>query len=445
MKKLIRIASFGLAQFFVFTVIVLAQNGSGKNDLDSIIKKGEYTKAISLLNKIIENDSSDIDAMIKLGTVYQKKHQYNEAKEILYKAYEYNKFNLPLIMSLGRNYVYMGASSYSLLFFEQALELDPNSLMIKLELGQAYIDSYNYEKAIDVYKNLLEEDSTNSYYYKQLGFSYLKSGNDTEAINYYEKSFGLNNNDGSVATQLAGLYFKHDQLEQAFFITKRGLSNNYRNLVLNRLAAEIMFRMKKYRDAKPQYLALLSMGDTTSFNYQHLGFCNYFMATSNADSTADSVCTLLLTEAASCFSNAAKIDYKDALSNLYLGICYKELGYFEEAVTSINKAILIAVPNYITDAYSQLGNSYELMSNYPNAIDAYRKGLEYNSDSEQIYFQLAAIFDKYYKDKKVSLLYFKKYLSMTDTEDKPRSEYAKSRIDALTEYVHFHDKGDIKK
>jgi len=428
----------------IFTAIILLMNVAYSQcpdlaEVNELWLKGEQLRIIKLLEGNIPRKAECYQHWFLLGKSYDRMSNYAKANEALYQAYEYNKLDLPLIMALGRNYVLLGAPNYSLLFFEQAIDLEPGNQSILLELGNSYYEVRAFDKSARVFSELLEQDSTNAYYYKQLAQCYYKTRKWDEAIELLKKSFDINPRDANVAYQLSGLLVNQNEFEKAFEYIREGLVHNGQHLQLNKLAAETLFKMKHYDSASNQYELIISEGDSSALNYQKLGFCYYFVEREVASKspTKDS---MLFVKSIDAFSKAVQIDTTDALSMVYLGICYKERGEFELSISFLEKGISLSSPGYLADAYAQLGSSYDQNGKFTEAIKSYKKAQEYDHKKESLTFHLAAIYDRYYKDSSVPIMYYKKYLRESFDDDPAFREYAESRLDHLIERQHFENK-----
>lgn len=427
MKKLIILIAL------LFTTL---QGQNRIEEIDSLMGAGDYQEIVKRLEGNIVPDSSEYHLWFALGKAYQNMFNYAKAKDALYSAYKFNKFDLPLIMALGKNYVYMGAPYYSLLFFEQAVELQPENQSVLLDLGRSYYDVREFEKSANVYESLLQMDTTNAYFYKQLAQCYYKQRKWSAAISLLEKSFQINPRDANVAFQLGGLLVNQKEYDRAVEVIREGQTHNGYNIQLNKLAAETLFKMRYYDGASNQYELVISQGDSTALNYQKLGFCYYYLE-SPAVFESPSRDSLFYLNSIKAFSKAVELDSTDALSNVYLGICFKERGEYETSISFLEEGIQLSFPGYLADAYAQLGSSYELDGNYSESIKAYKDAQNYDPTREELTFHLASVYDRHYKDHSVPIMYYKKYLEKVLDGDPSLREYAQSRMDYLIEKQHF--------
>ncbi|OGU62937.1 MAG: hypothetical protein A2V66_10050 [Ignavibacteria bacterium RBG_13_36_8] len=272
-------AGIFLSLIFFYCDFSRAQEEISFNDAKQAMLNGDYKEAASVLNKLLDSDSTDYKILYNLGLVYQQLFQYEKARGVLYKAYESEKFDIPLLLALGRNYEFLGASNYAVMFFEQAYELNREDANILMALGNAYMNGASYKKVSEIFFELMKNDSTNSYIFKQLAFCNYKFGEEGRAIELYRRAQKLNEYDATVPIQLGNLLVKREDYENAFYVVQEGLSENGMNIHLNRLAAEILFKLKRYQAARLQYERLIEEGDTTAAQFQRLGLCYYMVAT----------------------------------------------------------------------------------------------------------------------------------------------------------------------
>ena len=425
--------------FLLMILLNLTAGVVDKNRIDELISKGEFVQVIKLLEGNLEDVPENYSLWISLGKAYQGLMNYNKANEALYVAYNYNKSDLLLIMAIGRNYVQMGASQYSLLFFEQAYDMEPDNFNIMIELGQSYYDVRRFEDAKSIYENLVAKDSTNSFYSKQLGMCYYKMNKTDEALHWLEKSFLQNERDGSVALILAGILVNNKKYSEALRILSKSQQHNPSGLQTNKLAAETLFKMQRYDDAAMGYKLVIQQGDSTAGSFQKLGFCFYFAESGKRQD--DSLKYKLAIES---FAKAVEKDSADALSYIYLGICYKERKEFKKSIEYIERGIKKSFPSYLSDAYAQLGSSYYMDEQFPLAIRTYQEALKLDPAKTTILFHLAAVYDRYYADKQIAMGYYQKFLTEQMNADLVLKNYAEERCNKLREVIHFRN-GRLKR
>ena len=74
---------------------------------------------------------------------------------------------------------------------------------------------------------------------------------------------------------------------------------------------------------------------------------------------------------------------------------------------------------------------------FVEAIQSYREALDYQPSKKILSFYLASVYDQYYADREVPLLYYQKFLRDNKDADIKLIEYAESRIKVLKQELHF--------
>ncbi|MBA4053394.1 MAG: hypothetical protein C0490_01655 [Marivirga sp.] len=116
----------------------------------------------------------------------------------------------------------------------------------------------------------------------------------------------------------------------------------------------------------------------------------------------------------------------------YTGVSYQHLSKPDSAIIFLNKAIEEGVSENITQYYVQLATSYENTGDFKSAIKYYKAAYE-TSKKDILLYHLGRNYDVYYKDKSTAIAYFKRYLDSDDTI-KVAKEYTRSRLTELEFY-----------
>ena len=204
---------------------------------------------------------------------------------------------------------------------------------------------------------------------------------------------------------------------------------------LNKFAAELYFKLKKYKSAIAKFEQCVFLGDSTADLYRKLGLSYYSLAKGmvSAQIPTDS----LLNEAFKSFTISYKLDNKNPITAMYLGLIYKEKGEYETAVKFFERSTDLIFPSYLDVLFINLGASYELLGELKNAIGAYKEARNYAPEKTEILFYLGSVYDRYYKDKSVALKFYEKFLNRQTDSDPKLVEYAKERMERIKEIIHF--------
>lgn len=436
MKK-IKLASIPYLLLFGFSISILAQEN---NNLKSLLLSGEYQKVINILEqRITEQDSLSFDEYSTIGQAYQRIMNFSKAVPFLYNAHELEPKNIQTLLLLGNCYNSLGNNVMAKFSYNKILDLDSNNIMAMVSLGKVFIELDEFNVASNVYKKLIDIDSSNSYYFEQLGICELKKGNKDLAKKYFGDSFALNSSNTKTILRLAKLYINDKQLDEASKLLQFGLTKNSKNKSLNKMLADVFYKKKQYEEAIIKYLYAITIGDTTARTYQKLGMSYYYLSF-NSGYQREEVRKLKLNEGVEALIKAYNKEDTDPINTLYLGLCYKELTQHEEAIKYFEETLNKVLPDYMDEIYSNLGSSYGETKNYIESIKAYKKALNYNPTKTTLYFYLANVYDNYYEDKSVAVLYYQKFIDESIDADENLIGYSLHRINTLTKEAKFWGK-----
>lgn len=343
-------------------------------------KKGEYNKAVSEFNKIIEgSDAVAQNAYYHLGESYLKTNQKTQALNAFKNASEMN-FNSKIQEDAFVNYAklsyeignpYQSTPTVIISFLEKyptsAYNEELNSLLI-----DSYITSKNYKEALD----LLEKNKTsqNKAAYQKVNFyrglEFFNDGNYTQAIVLFDKAIN-ESQDNKMAARAT--YWKG---ESQYALNKFNESKNTFSA----------FKRMPYAEVTPEFKNVNYSLGYTNFklkNYDEaiLLFENYTRTSDNSTKKNDAYLRL----ADSQFMNGKYwpamesynkvIDYNG--SDLDYAMYQKAISYGfvdrnDNKIKELNK-IISNNPNssYVADAMYELGSTYSNLNKSTEAINSF--------------------------------------------------------------------------
>lgn len=158
---------------------------------DSCEKKGQYNKAASFMQKVIELKPEDAGAYCKLGFYYENIGMNKEAIDAYNKAIEFDAINLDAHYRLGILYSRNDSHIVAMTHLKKARELGPQYAEVHYRLGIVYDKKKIYYEAIECFNKAIEIDPFNLQYYKSLGFTYDSKGMHDESIACFKKAVEL--------------------------------------------------------------------------------------------------------------------------------------------------------------------------------------------------------------------------------------------------------------
>jgi len=154
-------------------------------------KKGQYDKAASFMQKVIELKPEDAAAYCKLGFYYENIGMNKEAIDAYNKAIKLDAHNLDAHYRLGILYSRNDSHNEAMTHLKKARELGPEYAEVHYRLGIIFDKKKKYSDAIQCFNKAVEIDSFNIRYYKSLGFTYDSKGMHDESVACFKKAVEL--------------------------------------------------------------------------------------------------------------------------------------------------------------------------------------------------------------------------------------------------------------
>lgn len=428
-----------IVTFLFFTMIVFSQ--SKLDEANKLILKSKFNEAADLLETFVK-DNNNADAYLKLGLCYKNLMLNNHALEAIERANELDPNNVDILSNLASLYSTMGFENKSITTFQKVIELDSTNIFAKINLAKFYIDSGRWSDAKFIYNNLVMDDSDNSFYHRQLGYIYQKEEDWHEAHNHYKFSYGLNPTDLFTISNLAKVFYQREQPDSAIAIIDKGLEIFVNNSQLLKLKSDIYFSLKNYSGSVNAIVRLIANGDESAQLYQRLGICYYQIAVENFVGDAQ---IQKLESAIEALNKSANFDSTQSLTELYLGMTYKELNKNEKAIAHLENAHKLIYPSFTPAIFTNLAIANNRIGNHANAIKNFKNAMRFDSTNPNYYYYLATTYDQYYYDKQVPYIYYNKFLASGVNIEPSLKNYTIQRIEELKESLHFQRGVNAKK
>ncbi len=392
----------------------------------STMLSGNYTAAVSQLERLLKQEPQNTQALILLGHAYSALQRYDQALAVFERAVKLEPENTAILFALGKTRLQLGHLTEAEKIFRQMLRRDSAFIAARIQLAKLFIQKESYAEALPLYESLLREQPGNGFYLKQAGICAYKLGRRPAAIRYFHKALEQNPRDAASYVYLFNLYKKKEDWQAALQIAANGLHYYPRSAKLHLARGDAFFEQKKYDQAVGDYLQAMDAGDSSAYLFKKLGLSYYHI---------DDLAAALL-----ALQNAVRKDKEDPLSLYYLGLTYKELGAKDKAIQRLNQTIRAAIPSYIADVYFELADSYQQNGQYEQALGAYQKVYEFDPQRKLIWFYIAMIYDRHLKERQTALRYYQRFLEEAPEEMAARyREWTLERMKSLREAIHFEN------
>jgi tetratricopeptide (TPR) repeat protein len=362
-----------------------------------------YLPAISVLAQ--NNDEQIARKTDSLISSYQ----FQKAVDVLSQG---DTLNMGILLQLGNCNSRLGISKTAIHLYEKILSMDSSNITALNQLGQLYTREGDFHKSLDAYSRLLRIDSVNSYHYKQAAYTASRLDMADVAIMLYAEALNFNPKDVETYQALGTRYIELKEFRQADSLIEKALAVDPQSKNLLMLKVRSAFEQDKDDVVISTINNLLERADTTASYARYLGISYFNLRDYRKVKT--------------CMEFLVKNNYEGESIYYYLGVAARELGNFKASIDYLKLAVQKSISENIQNYYTQLGQSYEEIGNYPMAIQSYHQA--HNSSRKGILlYHLAHNYDVYYKNKSKALEYYKKYLNSEDTTRIVR-DFAKRRM-----------------
>lgn len=196
-----------------------------------LFKEREYSEAISILNRLIEEDDRFINAYLYRASCYIELGDLDVAMSDCNMAIELDELNSDAYMTRGNLYIAMSAYEESISDCDKALDLDPYSAYAYAVRGLANYCLMRFEEAIEDCTNAINYDKYPSPYrslvssdgFVTRGNAYIQLGRYDDAIaNYSECLLFFENSSSDLEERYSsGLAYIYEMRAWAYFQTDR--------------------------------------------------------------------------------------------------------------------------------------------------------------------------------------------------------------------------------
>lgn len=342
-------------------------------------------------NETSPTDGPDQDKLLD----YYQTQRYTEAAKYLTQYYTEDVQDAKVLAQLGYVNLMAGKLPAAENNYLKLFKLNPKSLPALFSLATIQVKRGNEAKAKSYYKEIIALDSTNFNAYKELA-NLSKEDTSGEKLNYLIKANQLNPTEANVVFDLCQIYFKMNQHGKANDLLEPALKADSANIQLLKMKMPIDMTAKKYTAAIETGQQLLSYGDSSAFVMNNLAK-SYFLILKYKDALTY---FLKVNETAS--------DNESLFYNI--AMCYRSLRDYKNANLYVSKAIEVGISPKTASYYGVLGDTFENLDKYQEAITAYKRGLLFENNGS-LYYNIALVYETKLNDKKNAIVNYNLYLN----------------------------------
>lgn len=395
MKKII-LVSVLLA--FISLLPAVSQTDSKNKSIDILLIKGDFKKVIDTCTMVLSVDSLNPEIYYDLGLAYQNLLSDDKAFDCFLRASSLAPENNNYKFIVAKNYFNRGKFSLATPILLNLCASDSLNWPYSSFLGSIYMQEGKYDEAIGIYSRFYNQDSSNYVFADKIGFACLRKGESVKAIDMFNRSLSLNKKNLNAIKNLAYLYAGSIGADTAVQLLTRGIIIDSTDIDLYARRAAIYYTISNYPKALPDYLKILSSGDSSFFNLKRAGLC--------------SAQTFQAKNAIKFLLKAYEKDTSDVdvLSNLALNYRIiddhmKSIFFYKSFLTR-----LAPVEDQLGLGNLLLAEELKEDKQYSKAIAAYNKSQVYRSDDNVIMI-IANLYDEKLKDTPKAIRYYETYLN----------------------------------
>lgn len=386
---------------------------------DSLLQTGDYKTA---LEKLTVQKKPSFAVLKKTASIYQKIGSYAKAIQFYDKAYAI-KASDKVKEETGRCYQALGNTEKAITLYKEVLKENPKNLLLKYQLAKLYLNSRRVTASEQLFNELIVEDASNPNYYYQLGVVYNKQKKD--ASKPFLKAYHLDTTDVKTIYGLAKFFKQVKVPDSSAIFTNKGLRLVPNNLNFLQLKVQQEYLKKEYDTTLVYLKKMEKLKFSTPFTLKLFGK-SYFRLGDYEN-------------ALTYFRKGRNKNRLDSDFLYQIGLCQYKLKEFKRAQMSFLMAIYAEKVD-LSEYYFQLSQTFLALKDSQKAIKSLEDGLKNSSSNENLMYHLAIVSDSYYKDEKLVLKRYEKYIDRHENKNKERTTFATERIKEIKKALFIKGK-----
>lgn len=189
-------------------------------------QKDRLHEALQILNKILEEEPENTDALFYLGVVHHRFGNNDDAVANFRKIIEINPHDADVLNNLGIILQGKGQYDQAIIYYRKAVELKPQLCEAFYNLGTLLVIRNETDEAIACFRSALQLDPRLYQAYTALAVIFQKRGQHKEAIEHYTKALQFDPNNADIYVQLGVALYNISQTEESRTYFEKALQLN---------------------------------------------------------------------------------------------------------------------------------------------------------------------------------------------------------------------------
>lgn len=296
----------------------------------------DYAGGLAELERILEDDPTDLDAQLRIALIYGEKKEFVKAIDRL----------------------------------TAILKVRPGELKVRDYLGYLYEETKDVPKAVEAYRFNLQQDPNFTDSHIHLGVLQYRQKKFSDAITHLSDAVRLAPKQPEPHIVLGLAYLQSDQFEKASSAFEEGVRHNPKSADLHFNLGTAYDKLNRFDDV------VRAMETALSLDPHHADALNY-LGYSYAERGIKIDLALSLTRRAVALKpeNGYYVDS--------LGWAFYKSGHLAEALTEIKRAVSLVGDDPVI--YEHLGEIYVKQQNLSDAREAWLHSLELDPSNEKLF------------------------------------------------------------
>jgi len=217
--------------------------------IKELIEHGDITKAEKDIQKLLQDDSANVEMNVLYADLLLKKGEYKNAYFFLSRARGFDSSNIEVNLKLSEFHLYLGQFERAIASANDVLKKERNNAKAYFLKAMSYKEFGDTAKAFSNFQTVVEQDANYYDAYIQLGIL-ASAKHDSNAISYFDNALSLKPLSPEVLFNKARFYQMHSAPNKAFniYVTIPEGNNFYRSAVYN--SGNILYEQGRYDQAK---------------------------------------------------------------------------------------------------------------------------------------------------------------------------------------------------
>lgn len=332
---------------------------------------------VRTLKDNLKKDSSNVNAWLMLGNVWEQVFQYDSAGLAYQMAVNIDSTCVKCKQQLAGAMSAKGMVTKAIHLYEDALALDSSNVILRSQYARLLKKEKKFNEAFNQFNLLIQSDSSNYYIWEQIGDCAMRIDSSSIAILAYMNSFELNPANMPLAIKLINGYISAGVPPvwvKPFAEKAYQNDSTYLPLVVSRGYLE--FLDEDYKMAERWFMKAYTKGDSSRFVNKFLGISLFHNG--------------LFGKSASYLEKAFDIDSTDKVMNFVLARTLQKIGERQKSIDILNitEEIITPCPKELGMIYASRGNAYTIGQQYTQAVEQYRRAIELEPDNLTYYFDI---------------------------------------------------------